>query len=94
MKKSLIISTVVAGMVLATPVFADDDDRFCNKMPAAQPMQLSVFFQKLEGEGYKVREFEYERNCYKIEGYDANNRRIKAYFSDADGALFHVRPDL
>ncbi len=94
MKKFLIVSTVIVGLALTMPVFAKDEYLFCNKMPAAQPMQLSSFFQKLEGEGYKVREFEYERNCYKIEGYDANSRRIKAYFSDTDGTLLHVWPDL
>jgi Uncharacterized conserved protein len=92
MKKHLILPIIIAASFLATPAFADDD-RYCNKAPAAQPMLLSSFFLKLEQDGYQVREFEYEHNCYKIEGYDKEKRRVKVYFNDADGALIHSRPD-
>ncbi|MDR1529749.1 MAG: PepSY domain-containing protein [Burkholderiales bacterium] len=94
MKKYLIISAiVVSAAFFAVPASADGDGFYCNKAPSASPMALSSFFLKLENEGYQVREFDYEHNCYKIEGYDTAKRRIKAYFSDIDGSLIHTRPD-
>ena len=91
MKKAIAIAVAVAPLAIAAPALASDDDDRCPDLAADQWMSIADVASKLDGMGYQIREIERERNCYEVEGVDANGARFEAYVDPATGDILPPR---
>lgn len=76
MKKLL---TVVALSVSALPMVAMAGAD-CKPHPKAEWMKESDARAKLEAEGYKIKKFKIDDECYEIYGWDKDGKRVEIYF--------------
>ena len=92
MKK--ILAASVLTFALAAPAFADDDDYIGPlNVPRDQWMSVSQVVQKLEGQGYKVKEIEADDGAYEFEAINASGARIEGHAHPATGEILSQRPD-
>ncbi len=87
MRKLLILSAALAPLALAAPAFASDDDVVCPELAADEWLPIGEIEARLTGLGYQVREIERERNCYEVEGTDANGATFEAYVNPKTGEI-------
>jgi hypothetical protein len=89
MRKTLLIATAfvtAAGAALASD---DRDDRRqpLTDVPRSEWMSVSEVAQRLEAQGYRVREIDSERGAYEVEATDANGMRVEAYVHPVTGEI-------
>jgi len=94
----LIALAGVAGWpVLASdptrPTGGDDDRAAARNVPAEEWMPVIAVAQKLEGQGYTVREIEREDGVYEVEVTDANGMRLEAYVDPRTGDILRRDDD-
>lgn len=58
----------------------------CEKHPKAEWLDEATFKKKLEDEGYKIKKFKVDGNCYEIYGTDKDNKKVEIYFDTKTGA--------
>jgi hypothetical protein len=52
----------------------------CEKHPKEEWMKQEEARAKLESQGYKIRKFKVDGNCYEIYGYDKEGKKVEIYF--------------
>jgi hypothetical protein len=52
----------------------------CDAHPKAEWMTQADARAKLEGEGYKIRKFKVDDNCYEIYGFNKEGKKVEIYF--------------
>jgi len=62
-------------------------------VPAEEWMPVTAVAQKLEGQGYTVREIEREDGVYEVEVTDANGMRLEAYVDPRTGDILRRDDD-
>lgn len=71
----------ILALMLATGMsgaaFAKAD---CTAHPKSEWMKESDAKAKLEAEGYKIRKFKVDGNCYEIYGHDKNGKKVEIYY--------------
>jgi len=82
----LITAAAATAALIATGAQASDDGRGpAPAQPRAEWMSVIELAQKLEAQGYTVREIEREYNVYEVKMIDANGMRIEAYLDPVTG---------
>lgn len=79
MKRTLLATALVLGIMGAGTAFASNDDR-CN-VPMADWQPVKALQQKLEADGWKVNRIKTDDGCYEVYAIDDKGRRIEAYFN-------------
>jgi len=88
MNRTLLIGAMTIGVVTAAIAIAvsgiagassESESARC-AVPAAERQSPDALKQKLEGEGWKVRRIKSEDGCFEVYGFDAQGRKIEAYF--------------
>ncbi|RBI83787.1 PepSY domain-containing protein [Rhodosalinus halophilus] len=76
-----------ATALFAVGVQASDDDarRFGDMPPRAEWMSVADLAQKLEAQGYTIREIDTEYGVYEVEMTDPNGMRVEAYLHPVTG---------
>ena len=74
----------IAASALSLPALGAAD---CKKHPKAEWMKEEDLKKKLEGEGYKIKKFKVDGNCYEIYGWDKDKRKVEIYFNPVDGKV-------
>ncbi len=90
MKKLFAVS--ILSIAFAAPAFAGDDD-YAGPVPRDQWLSASQVSQKLEAEGYKVREIEVDDGGYEFEAISPSGARVEGHAHPATGAILNTRPD-
>lgn len=85
MKKLLAASAL--SLAFVAPALADDDYVGRLNVPRDQWLSVSEVIQKLEGQGYKVREVEVDDGAYEFEGITASGVRVEGHVHPATGEL-------
>lgn len=52
----------------------------CEKHPKEEWMKQDEAKAKLESQGYKIRKFKVDGNCYEIYGHDKGGKKVEIYF--------------
>jgi hypothetical protein len=73
MKKTLFFALTFA----CTGAFAAAN---CPKYPKAEWMKPDEAKAKLEAQGYKIRKFKVDGNCYEIYGHNKEGKKVEIYF--------------
>ena len=83
MKKNLFSSLMLASLsVLPLSAFAKKD---CTTEPKEKWMSEADFKKKVESEGYTIKKFKIEGNCYEIYGVNKEGKKVEIYFNPIDG---------
>jgi hypothetical protein len=52
----------------------------CTAHPKSEWMKESDAKAKLEAQGYKIRKFKVDGNCYEIYGHDKDGKKVEIYY--------------
>ena len=52
----------------------------CTAHPKSEWMKESDAKAQLEAEGYKIRKFKSDGNCYEIYGHDKDGKKVEIYY--------------
>lgn len=74
MRKLLLSALLVS---LSGSVFAAAK---CTKHPKDEWMKESDAKSKLKSEGYKIKKFKVDGNCYEIYGHNKEGKKVEIYF--------------
>jgi hypothetical protein len=74
MKRSLAFFAMIA---LPLSAFAGAK---CEKHPKSEWMSEAEAKAKIEAQGYKIRKFKVDGNCYEIYGTNKHNKKAEVYF--------------
>ena len=69
-----VLATILAGSALAKD--------FCS-VPKAQWQPTSALVNKLEGQGWKIRNMKVDSGCYEVYGTDGNGKLRETHFNPA-----------
>lgn len=75
---------VFAVLASASSGFAGAD---CTAHPKEEWLAEADLRKKLEDEGYKIKVFKVDGNCYEIYGWDKDGRKVEIYFDTKDGSI-------
>lgn len=72
-------STLAAALLLAAPVlaFAKAD---CKAYPKEEWMKPDDAKAKIQAQGYTIRKFKVDGNCYEIYGKDKDGKKVEIYY--------------
>lgn len=59
----------------------------CPKAPKDQWMSETAMKQKLADEGYTVKKFKADGDCYELYGKDKDGKKVEIYFNPVDGSV-------
>jgi hypothetical protein len=68
---------LVAAIAVPGAAFAKAD---CTAHPKSEWMKESDARAQLEGQGYKIRKFKVDGNCYEIYGTNKEGKKVEIYF--------------
>ena len=74
MKRSLVLFAAIA---LPVSAFAGAK---CEKHPKSEWMSEAEAKAKIEAQGYRIRKFKVDGNCYEIYGTNQDNKKAEVYF--------------
>ncbi len=74
MKRTMILLSMVA---LSGSAFADAN---CAKHPKSEWMSEAEAKAKIEAQGYRIRKFKVDGNCYEIYGTNKDGKKAEVYF--------------
>lgn len=57
----------------------------CEKHPADQQIPAEKFQQQLKEQGYTIKKFKAEDNCYEIYGTNKEGQKVEIYFDTKTG---------
>ncbi len=78
--KKLLLTAVLA--VVAAPVFAGAD---CKAHPKNEWMPQATMMKNLEAQGYQIKKFKVDGNCYEMYGKDKAGKKVEIYFDTKTG---------
>ncbi|KXU95695.1 hypothetical protein CR51_24765 [Caballeronia megalochromosomata] len=52
----------------------------CTAHPKSEWMKESDAKAQLEAQGYKIRKFKVDGNCYEVYGHDKNGKKVEIYY--------------
>jgi hypothetical protein len=76
--KPFILSAILLAALTAAPALAGD--RRCD-VPKAEWQPQQALHDKLQGEGWKIKQIEEDDGCYEVKGFDAKGMRQEVYFN-------------
>ncbi len=59
----------------------------CKKHPKEEWIKEEDFKKKLLDDGYKIKKFKIDGNCYEIYGTDKDGKKVEIYFDTKDGSI-------
>ncbi len=59
----------------------------CEKHPKEEWMKEADAKAKLEADGYKIKKFKVDGNCYEIYGYNKEGKKVEIYFDTKSLAI-------
>lgn len=68
---------LVIAAALSTNAFADAD---CKKHPKSEWMSEADAKAKIQAQGYKIRKFKVDGNCYEIYGTNQAGKKAEIYY--------------
>ncbi|SAL64537.1 PepSY domain-containing protein [Caballeronia telluris] len=71
------ILALVAALGVSGAAFAKAD---CTAHPKSEWMKESDARAKLEAEGYKIKKFKVDGNCYEIYGHNKDGKKVEIYY--------------
>lgn len=74
----------IASLSFSTSAFAAAD---CKKHPKEEWIKEADMKQRLEEQGYKIKKFKIDGNCYEIYGHDKAGKKVEIYFDTKDGSV-------
>ena len=74
MKKGI---SLVAGLLFSATAFAGAN---CPKHPKSEWISQADAKAKIEAQGYKIRKFKVDGNCYEIYGTNKEGKKAEIYF--------------
>lgn len=83
MKRNAILLIVSFTLLGAGPALAESS---C-QVPEAEWQTQAALQQKLEGEGWTIRQIKIDEGCYEVYGTNAQGERVEAYFDPKSLAL-------
>lgn len=78
--KKLILTALIA--VAAPAAFAGAK---CEAHPKDKWIKEADFKQKLEKDGYQIKKFKVDGNCYEIYGKNKEGKKVEIYFDTVSG---------
>ena len=78
----MLVMTLVSLMSTAALAGAD-----CPAAPKEKWMPEAKMKERLVAEGYKIKVFKVDGNCYEIYGWDKENKKVEIYFNPVDGSI-------
>ena len=87
MRRTILFTATLATAagLLAAGAIASEDDRTAMRTAPAEWMSVAALAQKLEAQGYTVREIERDDGYYEVEMTDPNGMRVEAYLDPLTG---------
>ncbi len=73
------VTTLLALTLAALPLTALAGAK-CEAHPKAEWIKDSDARAKLEEQGYKIRKFKIDGNCYEIYGWNKEGKKVEIYF--------------
>lgn len=73
--KKFLFATLLAA--LSSTAFASAK---CEKHPKEEWMKEADAKAKLEADGYKIKKFKVDGNCYEIYGWNKEGKKVEIYF--------------
>lgn len=85
MAKSLIVllTLFVSGLSLSDAHAAAD----CKKHPKEEWMKEADLKKRLEDEGFKIKNFKIDGDCYEAYGRDKDGKKLEIYYDMKDGSI-------
>ena len=74
------MTTAILGLALAGFAGAATAAANCEKHPKSEWMSEQDARAKIEGQGYKIRKFKVDGNCYEIYGTNSAGKKAEIYF--------------
>ena len=71
------LMALMAAVGFSGAAFAKAD---CTAHPKSEWMKESDAKAQLESQGYKIRKFKVDGNCYEIYGHDKNGKKVEIYY--------------
>ena len=93
MRKILMAPALALGLATAAGFAIASEDAPKVDVPKEQWMSLAEIAQKLETDGYDIREIEVEDGAYEVSAVDKDGKRLKAYLHPATGEVLKSRSD-
>ena len=85
MKKSLITSGLLAlTMLSASSAFAEAN---CQAHPKNEQIPQADFQKALEKQGFTIKKFKTDGNCYEMYGKSKGGKKVEMYFDTKDGKI-------
>lgn len=84
MIRTMMITTLVLGTIGTGAAFASE--KGCD-VPMSQWQPREALQQKLEQEGWKIRNIKTDDGCYEVYGFDKDGRRMETYFNPKTFAM-------
>ncbi|MBI3144717.1 MAG: PepSY domain-containing protein [Pseudogulbenkiania sp.] len=79
--KTLVLTALIAA-VAAPAAFAAAK---CEQHPKEQWIKQADFKQKLEKDGYQIKKFKVDGNCYELYGKSKEGKKVEIYFDTVSG---------
>ena len=76
--------TMLAVLVRGSVAFAGAE---CAAHPKDEWLPEAELKKKLEDQGYKIKVFKVDGNCYEIYGWDKEGKKVEIYFDTKDGSI-------
>jgi hypothetical protein len=59
----------------------------CQKHPKEEWIPEADMKKKIEAQGYKIKKFKVDGDCYEIYGWDKEGKKAEVYFDTKDGSI-------
>ncbi len=82
--KTIVLSAALISVLASTQVFAAAD---CQKHPKEEWMKEADLKKRLEEEGYQIKKFKIDGDCYEIYGRNKEGKKVEIYFDTKDGSI-------
>jgi hypothetical protein len=84
-------AVLIGALGLSSSVFAMDVS--CPVHPTAEWMKESDARAQIEAQGFKIAKFEIDDNCYEVEAYNKEGRRMELHYDTKTLAVIRQKMD-
>ena len=63
----------------------------CTQYPENERMSATKLQADMEKQGYQIRKFDTENNCYELKGKNPQGERVEMYFDMKTGEIVHTK---
>jgi hypothetical protein len=84
---SATLAIVCVGLTAVAPAAFASDDKPCTTEPKANWQSIEQLSTKLVGEGYKIREIEFDDGCLEAEGVDKDGKSVELKLDPVTGLI-------